>query len=83
MRRLQKNLPKRESLTCMLCKDDYDLECANLPTTRFYNTMTTDHKQPTNKPRSAYRLSVTCPKQITQTTCSSFAITTISYPRVR
>lgn len=39
------NLPKREYLTCMLCNDNYDLKCANVPETRFYNTMTNDHKQ--------------------------------------
>lgn len=40
-----KLLPKREYLTCMLCKDTYDLECANVSSKRFYNTMTNDHKQ--------------------------------------
>lgn len=38
-------LPKREYLTCMLCADAYDLECANVSSQRFYNTMTNEHKQ--------------------------------------
>lgn len=38
-------LPKREFLTCCLCKLKYDLECANVPIVRFNNTMTEEHKR--------------------------------------
>lgn len=41
----QKELPHRQSLICSLCKSAYDLECANVSTTRFYGTMTSEHKQ--------------------------------------
>ena len=39
------NLPKREYLTCAFCKNSYDLECANVSETRFYGTMSLEHKQ--------------------------------------
>lgn len=38
-------LPKREFITCMHCSNSYDLECANISSKRFYNTMTPDHKK--------------------------------------
>lgn len=38
------NLPRREFLTCMYCSNSYDLECANISSKRFYNTMTLEHK---------------------------------------
>lgn len=38
------NVPGREFLTCMLCKNIYDLECANVSNKRFYNTMTPEQK---------------------------------------
>lgn len=41
---LQK-LPKREFLTCARCNKKYDLNCANVSSARFYNTMTPDHKE--------------------------------------
>lgn len=31
-------------LKCYECKDNYDLECANVPEKRFFNTMTKEHK---------------------------------------
>lgn len=34
----------REFLTCSLCKENYDLECANVSSTRFYGTMSVEHK---------------------------------------
>lgn len=40
-----KNTPNREYLICSQCNDRYDLECANVSTQRFYNTMSTDHKK--------------------------------------
>lgn len=39
------DLPKREFLTCMQCSNSYDLECANISSKRFYNTMTADNKK--------------------------------------
>lgn len=38
-------ITNREFLDCILCSERYDLECANVPTQRFYNTMTKEHKQ--------------------------------------
>lgn len=35
----------REYLTCMICKAIYDLDCANVASKRFYNTMTAQHKK--------------------------------------
>lgn len=32
-------ITSRRFLTCSLCKEPYDLECANIPELRFYNTM--------------------------------------------
>lgn len=40
---LQK-IPNREYLACCLCKDKYDLLCANVSIQRFLNTMTVEHK---------------------------------------
>ncbi|CAH0400296.1 unnamed protein product [Chilo suppressalis] len=40
-----KKIPKREFLTCSYCQKNYDLECANVSSQRFYNTMTLEHKQ--------------------------------------
>ncbi|KAL0809364.1 hypothetical protein ABMA28_011567 [Loxostege sticticalis] len=39
------NLPRREFLTCSLCKSSYDLDCANVPIVRFNNTMSAEHKR--------------------------------------
>lgn len=39
------NLPRKKYLTCAYCKKSYDLECANVPSQRFYNTMTHEVKQ--------------------------------------
>lgn len=39
------SLPNREYLTCLQCINTYDLECANVPSKRFYNTMTSEHKK--------------------------------------
>lgn len=39
-----KIIPNREFLTCSLCDDKYDLDCANVSIQRFLNTMTPDHK---------------------------------------
>lgn len=41
---LQK-LPKKEFLTCVLCKMPYDLECANVSSKRYYNTMSSEKKE--------------------------------------
>lgn len=41
---LQK-LPKREFLTCSICKSSYDLDCANVPIGRFNNTTRAEHKR--------------------------------------
>jgi hypothetical protein len=38
-------ISSREYLTCYLCKDIYDLECANVSIQRFLNTMTPEHKK--------------------------------------
>lgn len=38
-------VPSKQYLTCYLCKNSYDLECANVSTTRFYGTMTLEHKK--------------------------------------
>lgn len=35
----------RRYLTCTLCSEAYDIECVNVPETRFYNTMTVEHKR--------------------------------------
>jgi hypothetical protein len=35
---------KSRWLICALCKDKYDLNCANVSEARFFNTMSTDHK---------------------------------------
>lgn len=39
------NLPKREYLTCKLCELSYDLECANVSSKRFYNSMNVENKK--------------------------------------
>lgn len=35
----------RRYLTCALCSDKYDIECVNVSESRFYNTMTVEHKR--------------------------------------
>lgn len=40
-----KKLPKREYLACAYCTEAYDLDCANVTSKRFYNTMTSEHKE--------------------------------------
>lgn len=40
-----RELPKKEYLTCARCNGKYDLDCANVSSQRFYNTMTADHKK--------------------------------------
>lgn len=35
----------RRYLSCVLCSDEYDIECVNVPECRFYNTMTVEHKK--------------------------------------
>lgn len=37
-------IPNREYLSCLLCQEKYDLQCANVSIQRFLNTMTKDHK---------------------------------------
>ncbi|XP_063628878.1 uncharacterized protein LOC134800307 [Cydia splendana] len=37
-------IPNREYLICSLCKKIYDIDCANVSSQRFYNTMTKEHK---------------------------------------
>jgi hypothetical protein len=37
-------IPGREFLMCFLCKNKYDLDCANVPSKRFYNIMTKERK---------------------------------------
>lgn len=39
-----KNIPDRQFLKCCHCKNDYDLDCANVSIQRFYNTMQKEHK---------------------------------------
>lgn len=41
----QKNIIDREFLTCTSCKESYELDCANVSSQRFYNTMTAEHKK--------------------------------------
>lgn len=38
-------IPDRLFLSCYLCKDTYDLTCANVSEKRFFNTMTKEHKK--------------------------------------
>lgn len=38
-------LPKNEFLQCSNCKNNYDLECANVSSQRFYNTLTSEHRK--------------------------------------
>lgn len=40
-----KKIPDKCFLTCTSCKNQYDLECANVSPQRFYNTITREHKQ--------------------------------------
>lgn len=40
----KQNIPHREYLTCSICNDPYDLECANVTDKRFYNTMGPEHR---------------------------------------
>lgn len=35
----------RRFLTCSICQENYDLECANVTEKRFYNTMSKEHKK--------------------------------------
>lgn len=35
----------RRYLFCSVCKENYDLECANVSESRFYNTMSKEHKK--------------------------------------
>lgn len=37
-------LPNNEFLTCSLCAEKYDLQCANVSSQRFYNTLTGEHR---------------------------------------
>lgn len=41
----KKPIPDKLFLKCSLCDCYYDLQCANVPDCRFYNTMTQDHKK--------------------------------------
>lgn len=38
-------IKNREYLVCSKCSDKYDIDCANVSTQRFYNTMTPEHKK--------------------------------------
>lgn len=38
-------IPNREFLICSLCKNKYDLECANVSSQRFYNTLTKEYRE--------------------------------------
>lgn len=38
-------IKNKEFLTCSKCTDKYDLDCANVSTQRFYNTMTPERKK--------------------------------------
>lgn len=38
-------IQNREFLTCSICNNNYDLECANVSTQRFYNTLTKEHRE--------------------------------------
>jgi hypothetical protein len=38
-------IPNKTYLTCALCKEKYDLDCANVSIQRFCNTMTATHKK--------------------------------------
>ncbi|CAH0405901.1 unnamed protein product [Chilo suppressalis] len=40
----KKPVPKREFLTCKFCSSIYDIECAEVSSQRYYNTMTAEHK---------------------------------------
>lgn len=40
----KQTLPRRHFLICSLCKEGYDLDCANVPEKRFFNTMTIEHR---------------------------------------
>lgn len=40
----KQELPEKMFLTCSFCGNHYDLDCAGVSEKRFYNTMTTDHK---------------------------------------
>ncbi|XP_060810420.1 uncharacterized protein LOC132904355 [Amyelois transitella] len=39
-----KNIDSRQFLTCSICKQDYDLTCANVSEQRFFNTLTAEHR---------------------------------------
>lgn len=41
----QQPIPGREYLNCVLCAKKYDLECANVASVRFYNTMSSEQKE--------------------------------------
>lgn len=40
----RQTITTRRFLKCSLCDDLYDIECADVPEKRFYNTMTAEHK---------------------------------------
>lgn len=48
-------IESRQYLRCCVCSDTYDLQCANVPEKRFYNTMTADHKNAWKCPRCICR----------------------------
>lgn len=41
----QQKIPNRQFLTCCLCSNAYDIECANVSIQRFLNTMTGEHRK--------------------------------------
>lgn len=41
----RQNIPDRRFLVCCYCDKHYDLECANVPEARFYNTMSPNRKK--------------------------------------
>ncbi|KAG7305794.1 hypothetical protein JYU34_009938 [Plutella xylostella] len=41
----QQKIPNRQYLTCSLCSNHYDIECANVSIQRFLNTMTLEHRK--------------------------------------
>lgn len=41
----RQNITNREFLICSLCKETYDLQCSQVSEKRFYNTMTTEHRE--------------------------------------
>lgn len=38
-------IPDKQRLTCSACNLTYDLDCANVSTQRFYNTLTAEHRR--------------------------------------